>query len=48
MLNFVLSNKIKSIAIDVSEEIDNKNIKKFIFTSLKLNKHNINKDDLFH
>lgn len=48
MLNFVLSNKIKSIAIDVSEEIDNKNIKKFIFTSLKLNKHNINKDDFVH
>jgi hypothetical protein len=48
MLNFVLPNEIKSIAIDVSEEIENKNLKKFIFTSLKLNKHNINKNDFVH
>jgi hypothetical protein len=48
MLNFVLPHKIKSISIDVSEEIGNKNLKKFIYTSLKLNKHNINKDDFVH
>jgi hypothetical protein len=48
MLNFVLPHKIKSISIDVSEKIENKNLKKFIFTSLKLNKHNINKDDFVH
>ena len=45
MQKIVTSNGIKSLLIDVSEEIENKNLKKFIFTSLKLNNLNINKND---
>ena len=45
MLDFALTNEIKSLFIDVSEEIENKNLKKFIFTSLKLNNFEINKND---
>ena len=45
MQKIVTSNGIKSLLIDVSEEIENKNLKKFFFTSLKLNNLNINKND---
>lgn len=48
MLDFALTNEIKSLFIDVSEEIENKNLKKFIFTSLKLNNFEINKNDFVH
>ena len=37
MPEIATNNEIKSLLIDVSEEIENKNLKKFIFTSLKLN-----------
>jgi hypothetical protein len=48
MLDFASTNEIKSLFIDVSEEIENKNLKKFIFTSLKLNNFEINKNDFVH
>lgn len=48
MSNFAQANEIKSILIDVSEEIENKNLKKFIFTSLKLKNLIINKSDFVH
>ena len=48
MLAFTPTDKIKSLFIDVSEEIENKNLKKFIFTSLKLNNFEINKNDFIH
>lgn len=48
MLGFTPCNEIKSLFIDVSEEIENKNLKKFIFTSLKLNNLEINKNDFVH
>lgn len=48
MLDFTPTDKIKSLFIDVSEEIENKNLKKFIFTSLKLNNFEINKNDFIH
>ena len=48
MLDFAFTNEIKSLFIDVSEEIENKNLKKFIFTSLKLNNFEINKNDFIH
>ena len=48
MLDFTPCNEIKSLFIDVSEEIENKNLKKFIFTSLKLNNLEINKNDFVH
>jgi hypothetical protein len=44
MSNFAQANEIKSLLIDVSEEIENKNLKKFIFTSLKLKNLIINKN----
>lgn len=48
MSNFAQANEIKSMLIDVSEEIENKNLKKFIFTSLKLKNLIINKSDFVH
>lgn len=48
MLDFTPTDKIKSLFIDVSEEIGNKNLKKFIFTSLKLDNFEINKNDFIH
>lgn len=48
MLDFTFCDEIKSLFIDVSEEIENKNLKKFIFTSLKLNNFEINKNDFVH
>jgi hypothetical protein len=45
MPEIVTNNEIKPILIDVSEEIENKNLKKFIFTSLKLNNLSINKNN---
>ena len=48
MLDFAFTNEIKSLFIDVSEEIENKNLKKFIFTSLKLNNFEVNKNDFVH
>lgn len=48
MLDFTATNEIKSLFIDVSEQIENKNLKKFIFTSLKLNNFEINKNDFVH
>ena len=48
MSNFAQANEIKSLFIDVSEEIENKNLKKFIFTSLKLKNLIINKNDFVH
>lgn len=48
MSNFTQANEIKSLFIDVSEEIENTNLKKFIFTSLKLKNLIINKNDFVH
>ncbi len=48
MLDYTFCDEIKSLFIDVSEEIENKNLKKFIFTSLKLNNFEINKNDFVH
>lgn len=48
MSNFAQANEIKSLFIDVSEEIENKNLKKFIFTSLKLKNLLVNKNDFLH
>ena len=48
MLNYTPCDEIKSLFIDVSEEIENNNLKKFIFTSLKLNNFEINKNDFLH
>ena len=48
MSNYALNNEIKSLLIDVSEEIENKNLKKFIFTSLKLNNFEISKNDFMN
>lgn len=48
MLNYTPCDEIKSLFIDVSEEIKNNNLKKFIFTSLKLNNFEINKNDFLH
>lgn len=45
---YASNNEIKSLLIDVSEEIENKNLKKFIFTSLKLNNFEISKNDFVH
>jgi hypothetical protein len=45
MSKIVINNEIKSLLVDVSEEIENKNLKKFIFTSLKLNNLSVNKND---
>ena len=48
MQNFIYSNEIKSYSIDVSEQIENKNLKKFITTTLKLKNITINKNDFVH
>ncbi len=48
MSDYTPCDEIKSLFIDVSEEIENKNLKKFIFTSLKLNNFEINKNDFVH
>ena len=48
MLNYTPCDEIKSLFIDVSEEIENNNLKKFIFTSLKLNNFEISKNDFVH
>ncbi len=48
MLDFIPINEIKSLFIDVSEEIENKNLNKFILTSLQLNNFEINKNDFIH
>lgn len=48
MSNFAQANEIKSLFIDVSEEIENKNLKKFIFTSLKLKNLLVNKNDFLY
>ena len=48
MRNFIYSKEIKSTFIEVSEEIENKNLKKFIFTSLKLKNIFTNKDDFIN
>lgn len=48
MSTYALNNEIKSLLIDVSEEIENKNLKKFIFTSLKLNNFEISKNDFMY
>lgn len=45
---YASNNEIKSLLIDVSEEIENKNLKKFIFTSSKLNNFEISKNDFVH
>lgn len=47
-MNFVYSNEIKSLLIDVSEQIENKNLNKFITTTLKLKNITINKNDFIH
>lgn len=47
-MNFVYSNEIKSLLIDVSEQIENKNLNKFITTTLKLKNITINKNDFVH
>ena len=48
MQKFVYSNEIKSLLIDVSEQIENKNLNKFITTTLKLKNIIINKNDFVH
>ena len=48
MLDYTFCDEIKSLFINVSEEIENKNLKKFIFTSLILNNFEINKNDFIH
>ncbi len=48
MENFVYANEVKSYSIDVSEQIENKNLKKFITTTLKLKNIIINKNDFVH
>ena len=48
MLDYTFCDEIKSLFIDVSEEIENKNLRKFIFTSLKLSNFEINKNDFIH
>lgn len=48
MSNFAKTNEIRSLFIDVSEEIENKNLKKFIFTSLKLKNLIVDKNDFVH
>ncbi|MFA6742304.1 MAG: hypothetical protein WCR78_12545 [Arcobacteraceae bacterium] len=48
MSTYASNNEIKSLLIDVSEEIENKNLKKFIFTSLKLNNFEISKNDFMY
>lgn len=48
MSNFAKTNEIKSLFIDVSEEIENKNLKKFIFTSIKLKNLIVDKNDFVH
>jgi len=48
MSNFAQVNEIKALFIDVSEEIESKNLKKFIFTSLKLKNLIIDKNDFLH
>lgn len=41
-------NQIKSLLVDVSEEIENKNLKKFISTTLDLNNINLDKNDFLY
>lgn len=41
-------NQIKSLFVDVSEEIENKNLKKFISTTLILNNLTLNKNDFLY
>lgn len=48
MLNLAYSDEIKILFVDVSEEIRDKNLKKFIATSLKLKNITINKNDSVH
>ena len=48
MSNFAQANEIKSLFIDVSEEIENKSLKKFIFTSLKSKNLIVDKNDFVH
>ena len=48
MLNYALSDEIQIFFIDVSEEIQIQNLKKFIITSLKLKNITINKNDFVH
>lgn len=48
MLEIAPNNQIKSLLIDVSEEIENKNLKKFVSTTLNLNNIVLNKDDFLY
>ena len=45
MLEIAPFNQIKSLFVDVSEEIENKNLKKFVSTTLNLNNIVLNKND---
>lgn len=48
MLEIAPNNQIKSLLIDVSEEIENKNLKKFVSTTLNLNNIVLNKNDFLY
>jgi hypothetical protein len=48
MLKFIPIEQIISLEIDVSEKIDNKNLKDFVLTSLNLNNKNFSSDTLMY
>lgn len=48
MLEIAPNNQIKSLLVDVSEEIENKNLKKFVSTTLNLNNIVLNKNDFLY
>ena len=48
MLEIAPNNQIKSLFVDVSEEIENKNLKKFVSTTLNLNNIVLNKNDFLY
>lgn len=48
MLEIAPFNQIKSLFVDVSEEIENKNLKKFVSTTLNLNNIVLNKNDFLY
>lgn len=48
MFNYIPLEQLIILDVNVSEKIENKNLKKFIFTSLKLNNKIYNNDDLIY
>ena len=48
MINYISTEQIFSLELDVSEEIDNNSLKNFVTTSLNLNNKEYSNNDLIY